>query len=197
MSDFWIYLEIGLRHILDIKAYLHLLFLIVLTVPYTFKDWKKVLILVTIFTVAQTLSLFLSLFEVIIIKASLIEFLLPVTILITALYDLISSGKSSKGGNIEIIGFITLSFGLIHGLGFSNHFNTLLSGSSSAKLLPTLEFALGIELAQIAVALVILMGAYIIQNFFRLSKRDWTLVLSAFVIGVVLPLIVKSEIWYK
>ena len=195
MSEFWLYFNIGLKHVLDIDGYDHVLFLIALTVPYAFKDWKRVLILVSIFTLGHTLALLLSVFEVVIIKANLVEFLIPITILITALFHLFTAGKSGKKESITFVAFVTLFFGIIHGLGFSNYFKSILPGSSSDKLIPLLEFALGIEVAQIIVVLIVLLLSYIVQTFFRFSKRDWTLVMSAFVIGVVLPLIVKSDIW--
>ena len=195
MSEFWLYFNIGLKHVLDIDGYDHVLFLIALTVPYAFKDWKRVLILVSIFTLGHTLALLLSVFEVVIIKANLVEFLIPITILITALFHLISAGKSGKKESITFVAFVTLFFGIIHGLGFSNYFKSILPGSSSDKLIPLLEFALGIEVAQIIVVLIVLLLSYIVQTFFRFSKRDWTLVMSAFVIGVVLPMIIKSDIW--
>lgn len=195
MSDFWIFLEIGFKHVLNINAYDHVLFLIALVVPYAFKDWKRILILVSIFTLGHTLALILAVFGVLMIKESVVEFLIPITILTTALYNIFTSGKSSKSNSLSIIGFITLFFGIIHGLGFSNYFKSILSGNAIDKLLPTLEFALGIEFAQITVVLVVLIIGYIVQNIFRFSKRDWTLVVSAFIAGVVLPMIIGSEIW--
>lgn len=195
MSEFQLYLETGLRHVLDITAYDHVLFLIALTVPYSFKDWRRVLLLVSIFTVGHTMALFLSVFGVVTIKASLVEFLIPITILVTASYHLITAGKTAKSDNLSIVGFITLFFGIIHGLGFSNYFKSILPGDPGDKVVPLLEFALGIELAQLIVVLVVLIVSYILQNFFRFSKRDFALVMSAFVIGVVVPMIVNSEIW--
>lgn len=195
MSEFWIYFQIGLRHVLDIKAYDHVLFLIALTVPYAFKDWTRVLVLVSLFTLGHTMALLLSVFGFVVIKASLVEFLIPITILVTAIFHLFTAGKNSKKESISIIGFITLFFGIIHGLGFSNYFKTLLPGKGSDKLLPLLEFALGIETAQIIVVLVVLVLSYIVQTFFRFSKRDWTLVMASFVIGVVLPMLLESKIW--
>ena len=194
MSEFWIYLEIGLRHVLDINAYDHVLFLIALTVPYSFKDWKRVLLLVSIFTLGHTLALLLSVFGVIVIKPEFVEFLIPITILITALYNIFTAGKTAKSDNISITGIITLFFGIIHGLGFSNYFKSILSGNPSDKVIPLLEFALGIELAQIIVVLVVLLISYILQTFFRFSKRDFALVFSAFVAGVVVPMILSAEL---
>jgi hypothetical protein len=195
MSEFWIYFNIGLKHVLDINAYDHVLFLLALTVPYTFKDWKRVLILVTLFTVGHTLSLMLSVYEVVYIKESLVEFLIPITILITALFHLFTAGKSSQKESITFVAFVTLFFGIIHGLGFSNYFKAILPGTASEKLMPLMEFALGIETAQIIVVMFALILSYIVQTFFRFSKREWTLVTSAFVIGVIIPMIIESEIW--
>ncbi len=195
MSEFWIYFEKGLRHILNLSAYDHILFLIALTVPYAFKDWKRLLLLVTIFAVGHTLALLLSVFGVVIIKGNLVEFLIPITILIVAFFNLFAAGKSSKQESISIIGFITLFFGIIHGLSFAGYFKTLVGGSPQSKLLPLLEYSLGIETAQIIVVFIVLILSYIVQTFFRFSKRDWTLVMSAFVIGVVLPMILSSDIW--
>jgi len=195
MPDFWIFFKIGLQHVLDINGYDHVLFLIALTVPYTFKDWRRMLILVSVFTAGHTLALMLSVFNVIIIKASLVEFMIPVTILITALFGLFTAGKSAKPNNVATAIFITLFFGIIHGLGFSNYFKSILGGTTTDKLIPLLEFALGIEVAQIIIVIAVLILAYAAQTFLRFSKRDWILVMSAFVVGVVLPMIIENEIW--
>lgn len=195
MQEFWVYFNIGLKHVLDIEGYDHVLFLIALCVPYAFKDWKRVLLLVTLFTLGHTISLILSVFGVILVKAELIEFLIPITILTTALFHLFTAGKSGKKESISFVASVTLFFGIIHGLGFSNYFKSILPGSSSDKLLPLLEFALGIEAAQIIVVIIVLMISYLVQTVFRFSKRDWTLVASAFVCGVVVPMIIESEIW--
>ncbi|MFN3752526.1 HupE/UreJ family protein [Flavobacterium sp.] len=197
MSDFWIYFNIGLKHVLDISAYDHVLFLLALTVPYDTKAWKRILILVSLFTLGHTLSLFLSVFEIIKINPVFIEFLIPITILITAIFNLYSTGKSAKKDNPTFIGFITLFFGIIHGLGFSNYFNSILSGKPTDKLLPMFEFALGIEAAQIIVVIAALILAFIFQTLLKFSKRDWILIISAFIIGVVIPMILQSEIWVK
>lgn len=197
MSEFWLYFNIGLKHVLNIGAYDHVLFLIALTVPYAFKDWRRLLLLISLFTLGHTLALILSVFGVVYIKANLIEFIIPITILIVALFNLFTAGKNNKGEGISLLAFVTLFFGIIHGLGFSNYFKTILPGSATDKLLPLSEFALGIETAQVIVVFVILIISYIVQTIFRFSKRDWTLVMSAFIIGVVIPLIIQSPIWSR
>ena len=197
MSEFWIFFEKGLRHILDLSAYDHILFFFFLTIPYAFKDWKRLLLLDTIFTIGHTVALLLSVFGVVIIKVNLVEFLIPITILIIAFFNLFTAGKSSKQESISVIGFVTLFFGIVHGLSFAGYFNTLLGGSPQSKLLPLSEYSLGIETSQIIVVFIVLILSYIVQTFFRFSKRDWTLVMSSFVIGVVLPMIISSEIWNR
>ena len=197
MSEFWIYFQIGLKHVLDINAYDHVLFLIALAVPFSFNDWKRVILLVTLFTIGHTMALMLSVFGIVTIKVDVVEFLIPITILLTALFNLFTAGKSSKKESINLVFFITLFFGIIHGLGFSNYFKSILGGTASSKVLPLSEFALGIEAAQIVVVFVVLILSYIVQTIFRFSKRDWTLVMSAFVIGIVMPMIIESEIWNK
>jgi HupE / UreJ protein len=197
MADFWIYFNIGLKHVLSIFAYDHLLFLLALTVPYEFKLWKKILILVSFFTLGHTLALLLSVFYIVSIKATIVEFLIQVTIIIAALYNIVLLGKSSKKDNIVFVSIVTAFFGIIHGLGFSNYFNSILSGKPTDKLLPLFEFALGIEAAQIIVVIIALLLAYVVQNLFKFSKRDWILIISAFTIGVILPLLIQNEIWVK
>lgn len=195
MSDFWIYLQIGLKHVLDLNGYDHMLFLAALVVPYTFKDWKKLLVLISVFTLGHTVALMLSVYKVLMINAEIVEFLIPVTIFITALYGLFTAGKPDKLDKAGATVLITAFFGIIHGHGFANYFNDILAGQPDDKLLPLLEFALGIELAQVVVVMIVLILAYIAQTFFRFSKRDWALVCSAFVAGVVLPMIIGNEIW--
>lgn len=195
MTEFWIYFQVGLRHVLDLNAYDHVLFLIAMVVPYAFKDWKKVLILISIFTAGHTLALLLSVFKVIFIKANVVEFLIPITILLTAIYNLFTAGKTSKNSHMNFIVLVTLFFGIIHGLGFSNYFNSILSGKPTDKVIPLLQFALGIEAAQIVIVVTVLLLSWLLQTFFRFSKRDFILILSAFVIGVVTPMIIESKIW--
>jgi hypothetical protein len=195
MSEFLIYFQIGLRHVLDIHAYDHVLFLMALVIPFTIKDRRRILLSVTLFTLGHTTALLLSVYEIMVIKASVVELLIPITILSTALFNLFTIGKTNRKESLNLIFLITLFFGVIHGLGFSNYFKTILGGSSSSKLVPLLEFALGIEGAQITVVIAVLILAYIMQSIFKFSKRDWILVGSSFIIGVVVPMILENEIW--
>lgn len=183
--------QYGINHVLDIKAYDHVLFLIVLTVPYMFKDWKRVFLLVSMFTLGHTLSLVLAVYGIISVQASMVEFLIPITILVVALFNVFTSGKGAQKEKVGILFLSTLFFGLIHGLGFAREFKMLLSDSDS-KLVLLLEFALGIELAQIIIVFAVLLLGYIMQTVFRFNKRDWIMVISAIVVGLVIPMILNS-----
>ena len=191
LENFWFNVQYGIHHVLDIKAYDHLLFLIVLTIPYMFKDWKRVLLLVTMFTLGHTVSLILAVYGVVNVKAVVVEFLIPITILIVALFNVFTSGKGAQKEKIGVLFLSTLFFGLIHGLGFAREFKMLL-GDSDSKLILLLEFALGIELAQIIIVFAVLLLGYIMQTVFRFNKRDWILVISAIVVGLVIPMILNS-----
>jgi len=194
MSDFWFYFKIGLEHVLDYKAYDHVLFLIVLTVPYVFNDWRRVLLLVTLFTLGHTVSLLLAVYGVVKVDRGFIEFLIPVTIFITALYNVFTAGKGAKKDKLGVLLITALFFGLIHGLGFSSFFKSLTAHLSS-KLLPLAEFALGIESAQIIIVIIVLILGFICQTIFRFSRRDWMMFISAVVIGMVIPMLITNYPW--
>lgn len=191
-DNFLFNVEYGVNHVLDIKAYDHVLFLIVLTIPYLFKDWKRVFLLVSMFTLGHTLSLVLAAYGVVRVKAALIEFLIPVTILMVAVFNIFTAGKGARKEGVGVLFFTTLFFGLVHGLGFAREFQMLLSNNDN-KLVLLLEFALGIEIAQIIIVFIVLFLGYIIQTVFRFSKRDWVMVVSAVVVGLVIPMLLNSD----
>ena len=186
MSDFWLYLNLGLNHVLDWQAYDHILFLIVLVAAYTFSSWKNIFILVTLFTVGHTMSLLLASYNVVTVSSNWIEFLIPITILIAAVYNLITAGKNRYSESIGLFYVITIFFGLIHGFGFASYFKII---NDDKAILPLLEFALGIEIAQLIVVLFVLLLGFIFQRIFRFNKRDWVLVVSSIVIGLVIPML--------
>ena len=194
MDNFIFYLKEGLFHVLDWNAYDHILFLIALAVVYDFKNWKKVLWLITLFTIGHTLTLILAAYKIVSISSSLIEFLIPATIIFTAILNIFYAGKATKDSKVNVNLFLALFFGLIHGLGFSGYFRMLI-GSTDSKLIPLLEFALGIEIAQIVIVFIVLVLGFIFQTIFRFSKRDWILIISSFIIGITLPILVNAYFW--
>lgn len=194
MDNFIFFLKQGLFHVLDWNAYDHILFLIALAVVYDFQHLKKVFWLITSFTIGHTLTLILASYHVISVSTKWVEFLIAVTILITALANIFYAKNTTKQTKTNINLVFALFFGLIHGLGFSGYFKMLI-GSSHSKLIPLLEFALGIELAQVIIVSLVLILGFIFQSIFRFSKRDWILVISSVVIGVVLPILKRNIFW--
>jgi hypothetical protein len=192
LENFWFNVQYGINHVLDINAYDHVLFLIVLTIPYVFKDWKRVLLLVSMFTLGHTLSLVMAAYGVVSVNASVVEFLIPITILVVALFNVFTAGKGAQREKVGVLFLSTLFFGLIHGLGFAREFQMLLTDSDN-KLILLLEFALGIETAQIIIVFLVLFISYIVQTIFRFTKRDWIMVVSAIVVGLVIPMILNSD----
>lgn len=193
MDDFTLYFKMGLQHVLDFLAIDHILFLIVLAVVFTFKQWKKVLWLVTLFTLGHSTSLALAAFGIVEISVDLIEFLIPLTIFITGVINLFTAKKTSNGKeNLNLI--FALFFGLIHGLGFSNYFKMMI-GQEEDKILPLAEFALGIEAAQIIIVFAILSLGFLFLNVFRVNRKDWILVLSSIVIGFSIQMMIDRVFW--
>ena len=194
MDNFIFFIKQGLFHVLDWNAYDHVLFLIALTVVYDFKNWKKVLWLITLFTIGHTLTLILAAYKIVSININWIEFLIPVTIITTALVNILYVKSTTKNTKTNTNLFFALFFGLIHGLGFARGFSGII-GKHDNKLLSLLEFALGIELAQIIIVIIILFLGFIFQTIFRFSKRDWVLIISSIVIGVALPMLKGAIFW--
>ena len=193
MDDFTLYFKMGLHHVLDFSAYDHILFLIVLAVVFNFKQWRKVLWLVTLFTIGHSITLALSAFEIIKIKVAVIEFLIPLTIFITGLVNIITINKTAKGNeNINLL--FALFFGLIHGLGFSNYFKMMV-GREEDKLFPLVEFALGIEAAQIIIVLGILSIGTLILSVKKIKREYWILISSSIVILISIKMMFERIFW--
>jgi len=193
MNDFFLYFKIGLNHVLDFAAYDHILFLIVLTVVFNMNQWKKVVWLVTLFTLGHSITLALSAYGILILKMDLIEFLIPLTICVTGIINIFRAQKSQTGKENTNLIFAPI-FGLIHGLGFSNYFKMMI-GKEEDKLFPLLEFALGIEASQIIIVLVILITTTLLQYFFKVTKRDRILVCSSIVVGFSIQMILNRVFW--
>ena len=193
MDDFMLYFKMGLYHVLDFSAYDHILFLIVLAVVFNFKQWRKVLWLVTLFTIGHSITLALSAFEIIKIKVAVIEFLIPLTIFITGIVNIITINKTAKGNeNINLL--FALFFGLIHGLGFSNYFKMMV-GREEDKLFPLIEFALGIEAAQIIIVLGILSIGTLILSLKKIKREYWILISSSIVILISIKMMFERIFW--
>lgn len=190
MSEFQLYTELGLAHILDMTAYDHIVFVIALCAIYQFKDWRKVLVLVTAFTIGHSLTLALATLDVVVFSSRIIEILIPITILITALVNVLRPSKEIAEGEVEKKGTrkwfkygLALFFGFIHGMGFSNYLRALLEESDSL-VMPLFAFNIGLEIGQIAIVLSILSIAYIVISIGNAKAREWNLFISGLSFGI-------------
>ncbi|MFZ1527542.1 MAG: HupE/UreJ family protein [Ferruginibacter sp.] len=176
MSDFIIYFKTGWEHIISPGALDHLLFIAALTAVYLAKDWKQLLILVTAFTIGHSLTLALSVYDLLRLKDEWVEFLIPLTIVLTALFNFFLKGLNSK--SLRVNYFLALFFGLVHGMGFANTIRFMLSKSQDI-LVPLLSFNIGLEVGQIAAVTVLLFTGYLLVNKAGLAQKYWVLGLSA------------------
>lgn len=184
-----LYFQLGWQHIINWDAYDHILFVIALSAIYLLRDWRKVLVLVTAFTVGHSITLALSVLHIIRIPAALIEFLIPVTICITAISNIIR--KNDEPQKLQLNYFYALFFGLIHGLGFSNYLKSLL-GSQANIVKPLLGFNLGLEFGQIIIVMCILLISTGIVKYGGLKRRDWNMFLSSATFGVAFLMVIQG-----
>lgn len=190
MNDFNLFFGIGIDHILNTGALDHLLFIMVLCAVYLVTDWKKLLVLITAFTIGHSLTLALSVYDVVRFNSAWVEFLIPLTIVLTALYNLTLAGKAVPRQKIQINYLLALFFGLVHGMGFANNIRFMLADSQSI-LLPLLGFNLGLELGQIIVVSILLLLSFWAIKLMKLQHRYWAMGLS--LIGLVAGAIMCAQ----
>lgn len=192
MQEFKTWFEIGFDHILNYQALDHILFVFALTIMYEIKMIKKIIILITAFTIGHTITLVLSTLNMISFDQKIIEFSIPITIAITSINNIINRNKNLN--NISNVNyFIALFFGLIHGLGFSNYLKALLIGDSI--LLELFAFNVGVEVGQIIIVLLFLLMSYFISKIFFSKKGEWILFVSSLILGISLTLIINAKFW--
>ena len=197
MSDFEIYLPLGFQHITNIQGYDHILFVIALCAVYRLKDWEKIALLVTAFTIGHSITLALATLNLISYSTKLIELLIPITIVLTCLINFFHK-STTYSLDVEKPSFfrypVAVIFGLIHGMGFSNYLKSLL-GTEQSILQPLLAFNIGLELGQLVIVVIVLIISSLLSDIFRVKKHNWNLILSGIVLGIALTLIRDAEFW--
>ena len=194
METFNLYFKLGLEHILDINGSDHILFVIALTALFTISDWKKVLILVTAFTIGHSITLALATLRVVRFNSELIEFLIPATIFLTAFFNLFRHKGAGRPMKAQINYYFALFFGLIHGLGFSNYLRSLL-GKDETIITQLLAFNIGLEIGQIIIVGMFLVASILVIDLGGVSKRDWRMVISSGVAAVALTMMYETRFW--
>ena len=197
MSDFEIYLPLGFQHITNIQGYDHILFVIALCAVYRLKDWEKIALLVTAFTIGHSITLALATLNLISYSTKLIELLIPITIVLACLINFFHK-STTYSLDVEKPSFfrypVAMIFGLIHGMGFSNYLKSLL-GTEQSILQPLLAFNIGLELGQLVIVVIELIISSLLLDIFRVKKHNWNLILSGIVLGIALTLIRDAEFW--
>lgn len=185
MRDFGFYFQLGWEHIIGMEALDHQLFILVLSAVFLLKDWKQVLILVTAFTIGHSVTLALSVFDIIRFSSRWVEFLIPCTIVFTAITNLFKKNFSPKA--IQVNYFLALFFGLIHGMGFANSIRFMLASDQQIGW-GLFGFNVGLEAGQIAVVIVLLLVSSLLVALFKINRREWVIFISAGVLGLSLKM---------
>lgn len=192
MGDFRFYFGLGWDHIMSWGALDHLLFISALATIYLLKDWKQVLILVTAFTIGHSLTLALSVLDIIRFPSNWVEFLIPCTIIVTAISNLFQKKFTPK--SIRINYFLALFFGLIHGMGFANTIRFMLAKDQSLGW-GLFGFNVGLEAGQIIVVSIILLAAWATLVFLKINRREWVIFLSAGIFSLALKMALERIPW--
>jgi hypothetical protein len=185
MSDFGFYFSLGWEHIISWDALDHQLFILALAAIYLLKDWRQVLVLVTAFTIGHSLTLALTVLNIIHFPSNWVEFLIPCTIVATAITNLFQKNFTPR--SIRINYFLALFFGLIHGMGFANKLRVILAKDQSIGW-SLFGFNLGLEAGQIAVVMVVLALSYFFVQLLNVNRREWVIFTSAAAFGVAMQM---------
>jgi len=195
MNEFWLWFSTGLQHILDWNGYDHILYVISLCVLFSINEWKKLLVLVTAFTIGHSLTLAFSVMNIISIKQSYVEVLIPLTILITCISNLyfrrrIKEARRNNENNYRFNYALAMFFGFIHGMGFSYLLKSML-GKEESILFPLISFNLGLEGGQLLIVALMLIISVFLVRFTRIKKPDFIFFISSAVFGIAFLLFVQ------
>ena len=192
METFLTYIQLGTDHILDIKGYDHILFIISLTILYSFKEWKSLLILTTAFTIGHSITLAFTVLDLINFDIDKIEALIILSIAITAMLNIIKNGKTPNGNGVKLYYTIALLFGFVHGMGFASYLKAIL-GKSGNLTTPLLGFNIGLELGQILIVATLLSTFLILDKVFKIKKQNLIVIVSSIILGITLPMLASHD----
>jgi hypothetical protein len=193
MTDFIFYFKLGWFHILSLDAFDHLYFIAVLSIIYTFSSWKRVLVLITAFTIGHAITLFLSALDILRFNDQYVEFAIPCTIFISAGVNLWRRDGLAEAGRIQYL--LAILFGLVHGMGFANAIRFMLS-SDQHIISSLLSFNIGLESGQIFVVLLVLFVGWFVQRMKLFSQRDWVLIFSSIIFGLSFQMAIERFLFF-
>lgn len=186
MTEFEVFFKTGYDHIVAADGLDHILFIVVLAAVYPIEEWRKILVLVTAFTIGHSLTLALATLEFVQVNRSLIEFLIPITILVTAILNFyekpsfVQKNSWRRGHMLRYL--LAMIFGFIHGFAFSGQLLALFGGMGDRVFWPLLGFNLGIELGQILVVFIFLCISVVLIKILKLKAIYWNMGLSTLAI---------------
>ena len=190
MNDFWLWFTTGFYHIIDWNGYDHICYIICLTVLFPLQEWRRLLILVTAFTLGHSLTLALSTLHIISPPQKIIECLIPITILSSCIYNMYAHNKKTKSFTFNYT--MALVFGFIHGMGFSYLLKSLL-GKESNIIGSLFSFNVGLEAGQLVIIACALFIFLVFESFFRITKKQYTFFVSSAVFGIALLLLMERS----
>jgi len=186
MQNLGFYFDLGWHHIIAWDALDHLLFVLALSAIYLIGNWKQVLILVTAFTVGHSLTLALSVYDIVRVNSKWVEFFIPCTIIVTALFNFFQ--KNYQPRSLRLNYFLALFFGLIHGLGFANAIRFMMSKDESIGW-SLFGFNIGLEAGQIVVVSGILVLSFLVVNKAGFIRKWWVWSLSVVALSVAVKMV--------
>lgn len=193
MNEFWFYFKMGLDHVINWHNYAHILFVVLLAVAYQFNAWRRLLLLITLFTLGHLMTVLMVSYGAVSVSLGMVGFLIAAVIIFTALFNIFTAGQEKKREKLGLLFGLSIFLGLLRGLEFAPQFISSLGQKS--KLIPSLEVALGVEAGQIIVAVIVLILGFLVQTIFRFNKRDWVLVISSIILGLAIPLLLNYWIF--
>ena len=195
MDEFRVWFSTGLLHILDLNGYDHILYVVVLTVLFSIRQWKQLLVLTSAFTIGHCLTLAISTLNIIQIKQNIVEFLIPITILVNCLVNLMErllpNFRNAEGVKNYYLNYsLAMLFGLVHGLGFSYLLKSML-GKEASVVFPLLSFNLGLEFGQFIIVVMMLLFSVFLARFTKIQKRTEVIWVSLAAAGIAFALLVQ------
>jgi len=192
METFFTYLQLGIDHILDVKGYDHILFVMVLTILYSIKEWKSLLVLITAFTIGHSTTLAFTVLDIISFNSEKVEALIILSIAVTALLNIVRNGKTPNSNEMKMYYVVALFFGFIHGMGFASYLSAIL-GKSGDLLVPLFGFNVGLELGQIVIVSLLMVLIFILEKVIGINKQKLIVVISSIILGVTLPVLAEHD----
>ncbi len=193
MYTFWAYFNLGIRHFSNINSVEHVLFLVALCTVYLMRDWKKIMLLILCYSLAYITTLLLSTFNFIRMPEEVIEYLISVTVFITAAWNLFRKQYGSASP-FQISYIPAFFFGLVHGFGFASYFQGILNRNTDIGF-QVFSFIIGIEISQVLIATLFLVVSWLFVNNFGVARRDWVLAISSAIVGIGLTFMFEARFW--